>query len=621
MRIALIPKLIRELRKKADQSIVARLVKENFKEHRVNYFLAMISMLVVSGMTAATALIVKNLLEATDDATRMLTIAGVVCAIFIVKGVAGYMQIFMMSKAGFAIVASQRRRIYDALLAQGVSFYDRKKSSDLVARVSRGTDAIRGVIDTLITTYIRDLTSVIGLTAVMIYQLPWVSLLILALGPITVFAIRRILKRVDALSSEELQGYSRIVELIQETAAGINVVKAFSLENQMRRDMHDAVTDVESKQNSLIRLQAATSPIVETLTGVAIASVFMFVSLRSSLGDTASAGQLVSFITALLLVYTPARRIARSRVQLHSRLNMVRRLYDVIDTPLSIQEAEEPKNIALDGAGEVRFENVRFTYGKSKKAALKDLSLVFPSGKFTAIVGPSGSGKSTIINLILRLYDPAKGNVLIDNLPLREASFASLRAMVSYVSQDVFLFADTVERNITAGRQDFTRKQVINAAKAADAHGFIMEMKNGYETVLHDKGSNLSGGQRQRLAIARAIIRQSRILILDEATSSLDAYSEEAIKNAIDELSHNRTTIVVAHRLSTIMKADKVVVIVDGQVAESGSPSELLLGRGVFRELYDKQDLSIDPFEENGFPADDDGVGENGRYDPTLSSH
>ena len=380
---------------------------------------------------------------------------------------------------------------------------------------------------------------------------------------------------------------TEIIKVIQETSTGIRVVKAFALEGRMVDRMSIAIGSVESRANAIARLQAATSPLMETLSGFAIAAV-VALSAVSFFGDTSTTpGELMSFVTALMMAYEPAKRLAKMRVSIEIGMIMVDMMYKIIDTPISVMEAPDAKPIPK-GGGEVNFIDVGFEYSDGQ-SILRDLSIHFEAGKTTALVGPSGGGKSTIMNLIMRMYDPTSGRVEIDGCDLRDATFASIRDKIAFVGQDTFLFAGSIRHNIALGSKDASEEQIIAAAKAANAHDFIMKTRNGYETEVGENGVNLSGGQRQRIAIARAILRDSPILLMDEATSALDSQSEHLVKEALHRLSKGRTTIVIAHRLSTVLSADRILVIKDGEVVEEGKLAELLEQDGLFRALYDHQ--------------------------------
>jgi subfamily B ATP-binding cassette protein MsbA len=344
---------------------------------------------------------------------------------------------------------------------------------------------------------------------------------------------------------------------------------------------------VQSRANSIAALEAATSPIMETLAGIAIAGVILIAGyLIVRHGQTP--GEIMSFITALLLAYEPAKRLARTRVSLETGMVGVRMMFELADRPLQLAEMPGAKPLA-PGKGQIRFDDVCFSY-RDGEPVLKNLDLTFPAGKMTALVGPSGGGKSTVMNLIMRLYDPDEGKVLFDGEDIKHTTLHSLREKIAYVSQDTFLFNGTVMHNIRMGRQDASDEEVIAAAKAANAHEFIMTGPKGYDSLIGENGVRLSGGQRQRLSIARAMLRNAQILLLDEATSALDAESEALFRDALNHLKAGRTTIVIAHRLSTVHQADNIIVMEAGRVAEQGPHAKLLKKRsGLYRKLYDYQ--------------------------------
>ncbi|KJF70474.1 MULTISPECIES: ABC transporter ATP-binding protein [Rhizobium/Agrobacterium group] len=569
-----------------DKKLLARLFKENFKKHVGWYAAAIAAMVVVAGTTSLSAWIMRDIVNSVylkQGFDVVLKIAFAVATIFIVKGLATFVQSYYLSKAGNSIVAEQQRKIYDRLLKQGVSFFQNLPSSELLIRVTYNAQAARSVIDTIVTSFIRDLLSLVGLIIVMFAQNFLLSAISMIIGPIAILSVRLVLRRVRKIMEAELASLGEIVNVVQETSIGVRVIKAFSLEKLMRQRMNKAVSDVEQRANGIAKLEAATSPIMETLSGLAIA-VVIAVSGYTVLEKGGSPGDLMAFITALLLAYEPAKRLARMRVQIEGGMIGVRMMFEVLDAPLTLTEKKDAAPLPK-ASGDVALKNVSFEY-VSGQPVLKDVSVLFEGGKMTALVGPSGSGKSTIINLMMRLYDPQNGSVEINGMDLRDVSFASLREHVSYVGQETFLFSGTVKHNISVGRDNATEEEIIAAAKAANAHDFIMKMANGYDTKLGENGSGLSGGQRQRVAIARAMLRDADILILDEATSALDSESEALVRDALERLTHNKTSIVIAHRLSTINRADKIVVMDNGEVVEQGSRRELLETDGLYKRLH-----------------------------------
>jgi len=573
----------------ANRSLLGRLLSENFRRQAPWYGIAIGAMIVVAAMTSASAWMLRDVVNATvvsKDLEKVLLVALAVALIFITKGIASYIQDVFLSKAGNNIIALAQQRIYEHVLAQDVGFYSRFQSSDLVIRLTTNAQAARSVIDLVVTSFVRDLFSLIGLIVVMILQQPLLSLVSAVLGPAAIFGVRMLTRKVRQIMEQELASLGKIIENVQETATGIRVIKAFGLEPYMSERMQKYVADVEKRSNSMAKIEAASSPIMETLSGLAIAGVIALNGFWV-VENGQSPGELMSFVAALLLAYEPAKRLARMRVSLESGMIGVRMMYELLDSPIDLKEVANAVPLP-HGKGAVCFNNVHFAY-QDGHPIFRGLDLEFPAGKTTALVGPSGGGKSSIINLVMRLYDPSSGTVTIDGTDLKNVTFESLRRGIAFVGQDTFLFKGTVRHNISLGREEATEEEIVAAAKAANAHDFILRLPRGYDSDVGENGGRLSGGQKQRIAIARAVLRNSEILILDEATSALDSESEALIRDALARLARGRTTIMIAHRLSTITQAHNIIVMESGRVAEQGSPEELLSRAGPYRRLYELQ--------------------------------
>lgn len=574
----------------AKDNMLRRLLQENLRRQAFNYGLAITAMIVIAITTALTAWIMKDIIDSMVEAennAKVYAVAAGVVVIFTIKGLATYIQVVALSRAGNRIVADQQRKLYNRLLQHGIAFFNSLDTSNILMRVTSSAQSARTVIDTLIMGFVRDLLTLIGLIIVMVYQQPTLSFFALIFGPVAMLGVRQILKRVSSIVEANLASVAEIIQVVQETTAGIRIVKAFALERHMAERMNLAVKTVESRSNAMARLSGVTSPLMDTLSGFAIASVVALSTVGMFGNDATSPGELMSFITALLMAYEPAKRLARMRIGIEAGMMGVGLMYQILDTPIAVKEAVDATDLPR-GSGKVTFNNVSFHY-QDNNPLLDQINLTFEAGKTTALVGPSGGGKSTIINLILRLYDPVEGQIEIDGFDLRNATFASLRDKIAFVGQETFLFAGTLKQNISMGRENATDDEILRAAKAANAHGFIQNMPKQYETEVGENGGNLSGGQRQRIAIARAILRNSPILIMDEATSALDSESEFLVNDALNKLSKGRTTIVIAHRLSTILGANRIVVVKEGELVEQGTLSELLSKNGLFKSLYDRQ--------------------------------
>lgn len=570
--------------------LIWRLMKDGFRTQGWTYAIAIAAMCAVAATSALTAWVMEAIIDALtepDNRARVTGVSLLVMAIFFAKGVASYIQSVAMAKAGNRIVAEQQLKLYRKLMQRGVSFFSLTDSSDILLRVTQSAQRARALIDLLVSSLIRDLLTLVGLVAVMFYQQPLLSAASLIVGPVAMLGIRYIVRRVRGIAAQEMTSLGEIMKVMQETAKGIRVIKIFALEPRMKERMDLAVRQVETRSNAITRLQSITAPLMETLSGFAIALVVWISALGVLGGEPTTPGQLMSFVTALLMAYDPAKRLMRMRVSVEQFLVGVRMMFELLDQEDVLTEA--PDAVPLKpGPGAVELRDVGFSY-EGNQPVLRDVSTVFEPGKTTALIGPSGSGKSTLLNLVMRLYDPDAGVVLVDGQDLRGVTFASLRDRMSFVGQDTFLFSTSVRENIRVSRPDATEDEVIAAARAAHAHEFIETLAQGYDTHVGENGAFLSGGQRQRLSIARAILRRGEILLLDEATSALDATSEAYVKDALKTLTEGVTTIVIAHRLSTIIEADRIVVMDQGRIVESGTAAELLQADGMFRDLFQKQ--------------------------------
>ncbi len=582
--------MIKRAWKKWRSGPVGRLVSENLYAQRWMYAVAIVAMIIVAATTAGTAWMMENIVDAMTSPEmrgQVYLIALGVLALFLTKAVATYIQSIFMARAGNRIVAVQQEKLYRKLLKRGVSFFSTNESSDLLMRVTRGAQAARKLINIIVTTFVRDVLTLIGLLFVMIYQQPVLSFLFLVIGPIAMLSLRYLLKSVRKIMQSKYKSLAEIIRVLQETSGGIKVIKIFALEDRMLDRMDNAIRKVEARSNDIARLQSLASPLMEFLAGLAIAAILVVSTMGIAGTEPPTAGQLMSFITALLMAYEPAKRLSRTRVAIESCMVGVSMLFELLDEDDTMQEEVGAIDLR-PGPGEIRLRNLTFGYSDSM-SVIENMNLTFEAGKTTALVGQSGGGKSTIFGLIMRFYDPDTGAVEIDGQNLQSVSFASLRRKISYVGQDTFLFSTSIIDNLRYAAPDASDEEIKEAARAAHAHDFIMALTDGYETQVGENGAFLSGGQKQRIAIARAILRKAEILLLDEATSALDAESEAAVKKALDALTKDVTTIVIAHRLSTILEADKIMVVEDGEVVEQGNLDQLLEQNGSFRRLFDQQ--------------------------------
>ncbi len=569
---------------------MGRLMGESLRAQGWMYAVAIVAMIIVAATTAGSAYMMEYIVDAmTSPEMREWAplIAFGVIGLFLAKAVASFVQAVYLARAGNRIVASQQQKVYRKLIRHGVGFFGKNESSGLLMRTTNGAQAARKLIDVLVTGFIRDALTLLGLVIVMVYQQPLLSVMFLIVGPVALLGVRYLLKSVRTIMKAEFKSMAEIIRVLQETSAGIRVIKVLSLEDRMTERMDTAVRKVEKRANDIARLQAIASPLMEFLAGLAIAGILIVSTLGIAGTEQPTAGQLMSFITALLMAYEPAKRLSKMRVQIEAAMVGVGLLFGLLDQKDTMIESPDAEDLP-DGPGEIALKNVKFGY-QGSISVIDDMNVTFEARKTTALVGQSGGGKSTIFGLIMRFYDPQEGTVEIDGHDVRLASFDSLRKKISYVGQDTFLFSTTVMQNLRFAAPDATDEEIYDAARAAYAHDFISELPDGYDTMVGENGAFLSGGQKQRLAIARAILRKAEILLLDEATSALDAESENLVREALDSLTKDMTVIVIAHRLSTVLEADKIMVVQDGSVIEQGNLDELMAREGSFRKLFDQQ--------------------------------
>ena len=585
----LITKLFELFLSRDDLRILLRLLRDQWRDYAPRYAVAFLFMGIVAGATAFSAYLMKDVINkifVDRDGSAVFWLPTLVVIIFVAKGIATYYQEVILAQIGNRIVAQTQKRLFNQVLRLDMAFFARNPSADLITRLTQNASSARDALNMMATSFGRDLLTLASLVAVMVIQQPVMFAICALAGPIGIVVQKQLVKRVQKVARAEMLSFSHIINTMRETAQGVRIVKAFTLESAMRQRMDKAVEAVERRNNKIVAINARTNPMVDTLGGMSIAGVIAYAGWRAlNFGETP--GEFFSFITALLMAYEPARRLGRLQVRMAQACVGVQMMFELIDTEPQLTDAPDAKDLSVPH-GQIRFDAVTFGYLQGQPV-LKGLDLTAAAGKTTALVGLSGSGKSTMMNLILRFWDPEQGRVLIDGQDIRDVRTVSLRANVALVSQDVFLFEGTIRDNIRAGREGATDAEVIAAAKAAYAHHFIEGLAHGYDTLVGELGSQLSGGQRQRVSIARAFLKNAPVILLDEPTSALDSESEQAIQRALSQLTERRTTLVIAHRLATVLNADCIYVIEHGQVAESGTHSQLLRNDGLYARLYEIQ--------------------------------
>jgi ATP-binding cassette, subfamily B, bacterial MsbA len=557
-------------------TLLLRLLSDQGSKHWRGYTFAFAMMGLIALTTALSAWIIGKIVDqifVARSLSAVWEITAAIVTIYTVKGLASYGQQVVLSRVANNIVADVQRRIFDQMLRMKVAYYSRSHSSEFIARQSFIAQSASSVLNLLITTLSRDALTIVGLVIVMVSQDPLLSLLALMFVPLAAVGVRSIGVRVRKIMASEFQGAMQMMESLQETAQGVRIVKAFTLENFMRDRQAAAIRSFETAANKLVRVSSRTSPIMESLGGFAIAAVVLYSGYTVIIRGN-HPGSLFSFITSVIMLYEPMKRVARLHVDMSSSLFGVGILYEFLDSGDYEEDPRGAPDLEVQ-AGRIEFREVVFGY-RSDERVLHSVSLIAEAGKTTALVGRSGGGKSTVMSLILRFYDIESGQILCDGVDLSTVTRESVRRQIGYVAQEDFLFKGSVRDNIAMGRPGATDDEIIAAAKAAYAHDFIMSFEQGYHTPCGEHGMQLSGGQRQRIAIARAFLKDAPIILLDEATSALDSESEQAIQKALHTLCEGRTTIVIAHRLSTVAEADEICVIDRGRIVERGRHRDLL---------------------------------------------
>ena len=569
--------------------LLKRLVKEHGREYAPHYVLAIICMLLVAGTTSLSAYVLKHVIDTIFVHQDRAALAGItvgIVALFAVKGLAAYFSEIVIGNIGNRLVAQTQKRMFDHLLKVDVAFFQRHPSSDLVTRISYNASCVRDMLNMISLNFGRDLFTILGLATTMIVLDPLLSAIALVAGPIAWLSSRKMVERIKKATRSEVHSMSSIVQATRELSQGSSVVKSFQLEKKMRVRMFDAIEAVQRLSNKMLRIQASVNPMMETLGGIAIAAVIFYAGWRN-LYHGESPGQFFAFITALLMCADPGRRLSKVQLQLATASVGVRMMYELLDTPA--KEDEPPgKPALLVSKGEIIFNDVVFRYVPDKPV-IEHLNLVVPAGKMTALVGQTGAGKSTILALLQRLREPQSGAIMIDGQPIAGVTLTSLRRNISFVGQDAFLFEGTIIENIRAGLDSATDEMCIEAAKSANADAFIRALPRGYQTEVGELGAQVSGGQRQRIALARAYLKDAPIILLDEPTSALDSETEEVIQRELKLLAKHKTTLVIAHRLSTVLHSDLIYVIDSGRVIESGTHAQLLAQGGAYSRLFKLQ--------------------------------
>tara|TARA_A100001035_G_scaffold278737_1_gene278307 strand:+ start:170 stop:1906 length:1737 start_codon:yes stop_codon:yes gene_type:complete len=572
-----------------DYSILKRLYNDYTKKYVNRILLSLFFTLLLAGSTSAVAYLLDPAIKElfiNQNKVSTYTIPGFIVLAFAIKGASLYSARVIMIRVAEEVRKDMQLDMFGSLISADTSLIDNKHSGKFITNLTNDIDKITNLVSTAILNLFKDSLTLIGLLSVMFYQNWKLSLMAIIMIPLASIAARTLGKRIGKVTTEQMTRAGILNTYLFEIFKNHKITKIFQKENFEKKRAFELINSLKEKNRKIAEVFVRASPIMEFLTGIMIATL-IFVSAKLVANNEIEVSNFFSFLAAMMLAYQPVRSLATLNITIQQGLSGARKVLPIIDENSEVKDKEGAKDLKYKD-GTIIFKNVDFNYSDEEKI-LKSINLNFPGKKMTALVGHSGAGKSTILNLIPRLYNVKNGDIEIDNQSIYENTIFSLRKGISLVSQDTTLFDDTIKNNIAYANLDASDDEIEDAAKNSFAIEFINKLPNKFNTNIGENGVRLSGGEKQRLSIARAILKKSPIILLDEATSSLDAETESKIQKAINFLTKGRTTIVIAHRLSTILNSDKIYVIDHGQVSSSGTHDELLMSSEIYKNFYEKQ--------------------------------
>ena len=578
-----------------DLQILKRLYHDYTKKHLKKIIFALLLSVAVAGSTSSIAYLLDPAIKQifiNKDQTLIIIIPILIVVAFAVKGLSLYIAKVIMIGVSEEVRKDVQVNMLNNLIDADTKLIDNKHSGKFISNLTNDVAHLTNLISTAILNVFKDSLTLIGLLSVMFYQNWELSLIAIIMIPLAYLAARSLGKRITKVSFEQMEWAGVLSSYLIEVFKNHKLIKIFQKEMYEKNRASVFLNNVKEKTKKMAIVFVRASPIMETMTGIVIA-ILIYYAGRLIMKDQIDISNFFSFLAAMMLAYQPVRSLATLNIVINNGLVSAKRILPIIDEKSKLKKNFDDKNLDLN-EGNIKFKNIEFSYDNisneiTKKTTLKNINLEMQGGKMTALVGYSGSGKSTILNLIPRIYDAESGDITIDNQSIYKTKLVSLRENISFVSQDTNLFDDTIKNNIAYADMDATDDEIYNAAKLSFASEFIEKLKDRYDTKIGENGIRLSGGEKQRLSIARAILKKSKIILLDEATSSLDAETEDKIQKAINYLTKNRTTIVIAHRLSTILNSDKIYVINSGHVVAEGNHEDLMTKSSIYKNFYNKQ--------------------------------
>jgi subfamily B ATP-binding cassette protein MsbA len=563
------------------------------KPHAVKFLIAMTCMIVVGATTSSLAFLVKPALDEIflkKNAEMLKWIPLAVVGLYFLKGGCNYVQTILMNFIGQRIVADLREKLYRTIQTQSLAFFTKNPTGILMSRITNDVTYVQGAVSEAVTALLKDTSTLVCLIFVIFYRDWQLAIIAMLVFPIAIYPIAKFGQKMRQIATRTQVTVGSLTTLLQETISGTRIVKAFSMEEYENRRFAKENERLFRLNLKAVSINAISSPLMEFLGGLGISAIIFYGGYQVIHGQS-TPGTFFSFLTALIMLYEPVKRLTNVNNTIQQGIAGAERVFAIIDLTPEIRNLPDASPLPRISR-EIAIRDVTFRYEETP--VLKHINLTIGAGEVIAFVGMSGGGKTTLVNLIPRFYDVTQGAILIDGQDIRTVTVESLRGQIAIVTQQTILFNDTVKDNIAYGDIDRTDAEIVAAAKAANAHDFIMRLPTGYDTVIGEQGTKLSGGERQRISIARALLKDAPILILDEATSSLDSEAEIEVQDALENLMRGRTTLVIAHRLSTIRNADRIIVLVNGEIREEGTHESLLACQGEYCRLYNMQ------FKENG---------------------
>lgn len=566
-----------------------RLIKY-IKPYKGRFIIALINMGLVALFTSLLTWVVKELMDNVlikPQSGAVVKICSMIFIFYLAKGITSYFSSYMMESIGIRIIRDLRSKIYEHLIFQSMYYLQSQKSGDLQTRIIFDTEKIKMAVSQTVGDLLKESLVLAGLLFY-IFWIDWkLSLLACILLPLSVYPIVKFSDKLRKASLRSHEGTSELSHILNETIYAARIVKAYCMEKFEINRFKRALRQVTVSNLRASRISSIATPLMELIGGVGAILVIIYAAHQIKIGAS-TPGRITSFLAAVFFMYSPIKKLSRVNTTIQEASASAQRVYEVLDCDMKLVEKSGAIELKVI-KDHIRFDNVSFAY--NDVLVLKDINLFIQKGQKIAIIGASGVGKSTLVNLIPRLYDPTDGKILIDGIDIKEYSIKSLRDKIGIVTQDVILFNDTISNNIAYGRENVSKEEIENAAKAAYAHDFIMELANQYDTVVGEWGQTLSGGQKQRIAIARAILKNPEILILDEATTSLDAESEAYVQIAINNLLVGRTAFIIAHHLSNLKDVDSIIILDAGKIKAQGNHEYLLENEPLYSRLYELQML------------------------------